>query len=874
MNFVLLTLELFLALLPITGAKDCNNAFPSSNSHTYRYQIATTENATLKAEFLRRYHLNHGDDHQWAALFPRKLLNQAQKEDRRFDWQMLYRKIKNPAAAGHRTLSMLKELSLHDVRLLMSPNSPHSLAQATNLNYLLMLDADNLVWSFRQTAGLSTPGKPYGGWEAPTVELRGHFVGHYLSATAHMWASTHNDDVRKKMSAVLSALDECQQKIGTGYLSAFPSEFFDRFENLHSVWAPYYTIHKILAGLLDQYTLAGDERALKMMQWMVDYFSNRVQNVIQKHSIERHYASLNEETGGMNDVLYRLYTITGNAKHLVLAHLFDKPCFLGYLALKVDSISGFHSNTHIPVVIGAQMRYEVTGDPLYMEIATFFMDTINGSHAYATGGTSSGEFWHDPKRLADTLGTEDEESCTTYNMLKISRNLFRWTKEIAYADYYERALTNGVLSIQRGTDPGIMIYMIPLGKGNSKAKSYHGWGTPYDAFWCCYGTAIESFSKLGDSIYFEEDAKIPGLHIIQYVSSSLNWRSGKVQVTQMVENVTSWDSYLKVQLTFSPTQGVGQQSTLNLRVPGWTHSADGKAILNGEALSLPSPGSSLSVTRSWASDDTLTLQFPITLRTEYLNEERPEYRPLQAILYGPYLLAGFSEGDDDGDLRSGGSAKSPSDWISPIPSSYNSQLISLSQDLDNETLVVTNGDDRRITMEKLPKSGTASALHATFRLFSKDPITNSSSRDEIVGKTVMLEPFDLPGMVVVRDGKSETLAVSSIIENEKSSSFRVVAGLDGKSDTISLVSDSEAGEDNCYVSGVSKYKEPVGPVTCKPHSSDEGFQKGASFTLNEGLREYYPISFKAKGTKRDFLLEPLLNMKDEFYTVYFYINQS
>ncbi|XP_068641476.1 uncharacterized protein [Aristolochia californica] len=860
MDFVLF-LELLLVWLVFTSVpalcKDCNNVFPSLNSHSYRYEVQTTTNETLKAEFVQRYHLIHGDDEQWARLFPRKLLNLVQKEQ--FDWEVLYRKMKNPSTGS---LSLLKEVSLHDVRL--SPNSQHSQAQQTNLNYLLMLDVDNLVWSFRKTAGLPTPGKPYGGWEGPTVELRGHFVGHYLSATAYMWASTHDEDVNKKTTSLLSALDECQQKLGTGYLSAFPPEFFDRFENLKSVWAPYYTIHKILAGLLDQYTLAGNEQALKMLQWMVDYFSDRVQNVIQEHSIERHYASLNEETGGMNDVLYRLYTITGNQKHLVLAHLFDKPCFLGYLALKVDSISGFHSNTHIPVVVGAQMRYEVTGDPLYRDIATFFMDTVNGSHSYATGGTSSGEFWHDPKRLASTLGTEDEESCTTYNMLKISRNLFRWTKETAYADYYERALTNGVLSIQRGTDPGVMIYMIPLGQGNSKAKSYHSWGTPYDAFWCCYGTAIESFSKLGDSIYFEEEGNAPSLYIIQYISSSLKWRSGKAEITQMVEPVTSWDPYLKVELAFSPTEGAGQQSTLYLRVPGWTHLAGGKAVLNGEDLSLPSPGSALSVTRKWDSGDKLTLQFPITLRTEYLNEERPEYRPLQAILYGPYLLAGFSKGDDDGNLNSG-SAKSPSDWISPIPASYNSQLISLSQDFDDETLVATN-NDKRLTMEKLPKSGTESALHATFRLFSEDPITNSSSRDEIIGKTVMLEPFDLPGMVVVNTGKDETLAVSTV-KDEKSASFRVVAGLDGKSHSISLVSEAE---DECYVSSDSNFRETL-EVTCKLHSSDEGFQKAASFNVNKGLRDYHSISFAAKGTKRDFLLEPLLNMKDEFYTIYFYI---
>ncbi|XP_076920004.1 uncharacterized protein LOC143581001 [Bidens hawaiensis] len=291
-----------------------------------------------------------------------------------------------------------------------------------------------------------------------------------------MWASTGNTVLKKQMTAVVSALAACQDNIGTGYLSAFPSELFDRFEAIKPVWAPYYTVHKIMAGLVDQYVLAGNNQALKMVTRMADYFCRRVQNVITRYSIERHWLSLNEETGGMNDVLYRLYTIIGDMKHLWLAHLFDKPCFLGLLAMKADDISGYHANTHIAIVVGAQRRYEVTGDPLYKEIGTFFMDIVNSSHTYSTGGTSVHEFWTEPNRLANTLKTASVESCTTYNMLKVSRNLFRWTKEMAYADYYERALTNGVLSIQRRNDPGVMLYMLPVAPGLSKAIGFHRWG--------------------------------------------------------------------------------------------------------------------------------------------------------------------------------------------------------------------------------------------------------------------------------------------------------------------------------------------------------------------------------------------------------------
>ncbi|KAA8549550.1 hypothetical protein F0562_001432 [Nyssa sinensis] len=748
-------------------------------------------------------------------LLPRQML----KEEEEFSWVMMYRKMKN--SGGFRVAGdFLKEVSLHNVRL--DPESLHGQAQQTNLEYLLMLDVDSLVWSFRKTAGLPTPGKAYGGWEAPTCELRGHFIGHYLSASAQMWASTHNETLREKMSAVVSALFACQDKMGTGYLSAFPFEQFDRFEAIKPVWAPYYTIHKILAGLLDQYVLAHNAQALKMVIWMVEYFYNRVQNVILKYTIERHWLSLNEETGGMNDALYRLYSITGDQKHLMLAHLFDKPCFLGLLAVKADDISGFHANTHIPVVIGSQMRYEVTGDPLYKEIGTFFMDIVNSSYTYATGGTSVREFWSDPMRLAGTLQTENEESCTTYNMLKVSRHLFRWTKEMAYADYYERALTNGVLSIQRGREPGVMIYMLPQGRGDSKARSFHGWGTKFDSFWCCYGTGIESFSKLGDSIYFEEEGKVPGLYIIQYISSSLVWKSGRILLTQKVEPVVSWDARLQVTLTiFSRERGLGRPSALNLRIPLWTYSNGAKAVLNGQDLSLPTPGNFLSVTRKWSPGDKITLELPMSFRTEAIKDDRPDYASVQAILYGPYLLAGLTSGDWD--IKTG-SATSPSEWITSIPAAYNSHLISLSQQFGSSMFALAK-INKSITMEKFPESGTDESVSATFRLILKEPFPSSlSAPKDAIGKSVMLEPFDFPGMLVVQQGNEEDLGVSDSDVDGGSSVFHLVEGLDGKPDTVSLESESQKG---CFVYSGVNYKSGENiKLSCNSESSDAGFKGG------------------------------------------------
>ncbi|PUZ59952.1 hypothetical protein GQ55_4G084200 [Panicum hallii var. hallii] len=859
-----------MAAAAAVSAKECTNIPTQLSSHTVRARLQASPGAAeWRLRELFHDHLNPTDEAAWMDLMPppRGGLPAAAggHDHEEFDWAVLYRSLKgqlpggggggaspaSAAAAG----PFLEEVSLHDVRLDPDGDAAYGRAQRTNLEYLLLLDPDRLVWSFRTQAGLPAPGEPYGGWEGPDVELRGHFVGHYLSAAAKMWASTGNATLAGRMSAVVGALRECQRAAGTGYLSAFPAEFFDRFEAVRPVWAPYYTVHKIMQGLLDQHVVAGDGRALGMVAAMADYFAGRVRNVIRRYSVERHWASLNEETGGMNDVLYQLYTITNDQRHLVLAHLFDKPCFLGLLAVQADSLSDFHANTHIPVVVGGQMRYEVTGDPLYKEIATFFMDTVNSSHAYATGGTSVSEFWSDPKRLAGALTTETEESCTTYNMLKVSRHLFRWTKEIAYADYYERALINGVLSIQRGRDPGVMIYMLPQGPGRSKARSYHGWGTQFNSFWCCYGTGIESFSKLGDSIYFEEKGERPALYIIQFIPSTFNWRTAGLTVIQKLEPLSSSDQYLQVSLSVSAKTN-GQFATLNVRIPSWTSSSGAKVTLNDKDMELTSPGTFLTISKQWDSGDRLSLQLPIHLRTEAIKDDRPEYASIQAILFGPFLLAGLTTGDWD--AKTGGATATPSDWITPVPPESDSQLVTLVQESGGKAFVLSavNGS---LTMQERPKDsgGTDAAVHATFRLIPH-PQGGASATNSTA--SVTLEPFDMPGMVV-----TDKLTVSA--EKSSGALLDVVPGLDGSPGSVSLELRARPG---CFlVGGGEKVQVVCGGVRKRGGDGGTGFRRAASFVRSEPLRRYHPMSFAARGVRRNFLLEPLFTLRDEFYTVYF-----
>ncbi|CAL5039367.1 unnamed protein product [Urochloa decumbens] len=854
-------------------------------------------------------HLAPAEEATWMALLPRRLRGGNGGARAEFDWLALYRSLTRGGgiADGGSTPELLAPAPLHDVRLDFAggggegegdgapPSSSSNMywrAQKTNLEYLLYLDPDRLVWTFRRQAGLPTVGEPYGGWEAPGGQLSGHFAGHYLSASAHMWASTRNDTLRETMARVVDALYACQKKMGTGYLSAYPDTMFDAYEQLDEAWSPYYTTHKIMQGLLDQYTLAGNQKGLDMVVWMTDYFSNRVKNVIQNYTIQRHWEAMNEETGGFNDVMYQLYTITKEQKHLTMAHLFDKPCFLGPLSLHKDDISGLHVNTHLPVLIGAQKRYEVVGDNLYKDISMYLFDVVNSSHTFATGGTSTMEHWHDPKRLVDEISiSSNEETCATYNFLKVSRNLFRWTKEAKYADHYERLLINGILGNQRGTQPGVMLYFLPMGPGRSKSVSGlspsglppmnpGGWGGPNDTFWCCYGTGIESFSKLGDSIYFLEEGEMPGLYIIQYIPSTFDWKSAGLTVKQKAKPLFSTDTHFEISLAIS-AKGDSQLAKVSVRIPSWTSADDATATLNGQKLNLTatvnsSDGGFLTVAKLW-SEDTLILKFPITLRTEPIKDDRPEYASIQAVLFGPHLLAGLTHGklpvtdsnhSNDGLTRgiwevNATNASSVAGWVTPLPSaSLNPQLVTLTQRAaGSERMLVLSVSvaDGRLAMQELPAPGTDACVHATFRVYGGGAVE---------GTNVTIEPFDRPGMAVT-NGLAVGHAAGSL-----DTVFNAVPGLDGAPGSVSLELGSKPG---CFVTAPA---QPAGAngtrvgVGCRGDGGggddeEKAFRRAASFERAAPLRRYDPLSFAARGTERGFLLEPLRSLQDEFYTVYF-----
>jgi DUF1680 family protein/alpha-L-arabinofuranosidase len=502
---------------------------------------------------------------------------------------------------------------LTEVRLL---DGPFQHAMELDRAYLLSLDVDRLLHNFRVNAGLPSNAQPLGGWEEPKVELRGHFVGHYLSACALMYASTGDERLKQKGDAVVAGLAECQQKIGTGYLSAFPEEFFDRVEARQRVWAPYYTLHKIYAGLLDMYVHCGNQQALDTCKKFADWVIARNARL----SDEQMQKMLGTEHGGMNEVLANLYGITGERKYLEIAQRFNHMAVIGPASQRQDKLTGLHANTQIPKFIGTAREYELTGQDWLKTASLFFWNTVANERSYVIGGHSDGEMFSPKEKLSEALGPNTTETCNTYNMLKLTRHLFEWDPEASYADYYERALYNHILASQN-PENGMTCYYVPLRSGSNKNYS-----TPTGSFWCCTGTGVENHAKYGDSIYFHNAGH--DLYVNLFSASELNWKAKGLKLRQE----TRYPDEQSTRLTFTSDAPV--ELTLNIRRPFWATS-DFEVRVNGKRQWLASkPGDYAVLNSTWQSGDTVEVAMPFTLRTEAFHDNPHRF----AFLYGPLVM--------------------------------------------------------------------------------------------------------------------------------------------------------------------------------------------------------------------------------------------
>lgn len=485
-----------------------------------------------------------------------------------------------------------------------------------NRKHLLHQDPDRLLHAFRITAGLPSTATPLGGWEAPDNELRGHYTGHYLSALALTARATGDSAIVARSALMVRELATVQDALGSGYLSAFPEELFDRLRAGKPAWAPFYTIHKIMTGLLDTHVLSGNPQAMDVLKRQVTWVNRWVQPLGEEHMAR----VLEREYGGMNDVLYRLFAVTHDPAHADLAHRFDHERFFAPLAAGRDELNGLHANTNIPKVIGAATRYEVLSDRRAHDIAGYFWHQVTGKRSYCTGGTSNGEGWGELGKLSTDLSGYTQECCVTYNMLKLSRHLFTWTADPAVADYYERAFYNGILGTMHPSD-GDKLYYVPLSSGLWKM-----FGTPEHDYWCCTGSMAESFSKLGDSVYFRAR---DGVYVNLFVPSELDYKEKGVRLVQDTrfpeEDTTRFTVH-----TAAPVQ-----MALRIRVPAWA--AGGHALLNGKALEgFAAPGSFFVLDRTWRDGDRVEVVLPMSLRVEAM----PDDPTMQAIMYGPLVLVG------------------------------------------------------------------------------------------------------------------------------------------------------------------------------------------------------------------------------------------
>jgi DUF1680 family protein len=504
-------------------------------------------------------------------------------------------------------------------------------AQKMDEAYLLRLEPDRLLHNFRKFAGLEPKGPIYGGWER--MGIAGHSLGHYLSACARMYHAAKNPEFLRRVGYIVEELAACQQAMGTGYVAGIPegqrvfaevaagkiqAEGF----SLNGVWVPWYTLHKLFAGLIDAYALCGNEQALRVACGLADWVDATTKNLTERQWQEM----LQCEHGGMNESLALLYLYTGEPRYLDLARKFYHRRVLDFLARREDRLAGLHANTQIPKVIGVARLYEITGEERFRTIATFFWDTVVANHTYVNGGNSSGEYFGPPGRLSDRL-VDTTETCNTYNMLKLTQILFCWSPEVRYADYCERALWNHILAHQH-PETGMMVYKGFLDPGTRKQYS-----TPFDSFWCCVGTGMENHARYGEYIYFRD---ADGVYVNQFVASRLRWPEKGLILEQQTGFPEESTTQLLLQLQES------RRLLVRIRHPWWAR-GDVTVRVNGESVATStSPSQWIVLDRQWQDGDRLKVEFPMHLYYEAM----PDNPRMIAFLYGPVVLcAPLEEGE-------------------------------------------------------------------------------------------------------------------------------------------------------------------------------------------------------------------------------------
>lgn len=506
-------------------------------------------------------------------------------------------------------------------------------AQQKDLEWVRSMDPDRFLAGFRIECGMGSSVPRYGGWEEGGAS--GHAFGHWLSASSRLCHETGDPVLFEKVKICVDGLAECQKFEDTGLLAAFPESrrIFSEIRkgdiraqgfDLNGGWVPLYTEHKVLAGLYDvcRYSsMSGrqESRELFLSAWPVlvklaDYF----ENLFSSLSDEQLQTVLITEHGGLQEVYLNLYSMCGNPKYLKLAKRLEHRAFLEPLERGEDRLEGEHANMEIPKVIGLAREFELTGDNNCLETSRFFWDRVVRHHSYAIGGNSDHEHFGRPDHLEDRLDDATCETCNTYNMLKLTRLLYRNEPRIGYVDYYERALFNQILGSQNPAD-GMVCYMSPLGDGCRKTFSL-----PFDSFWCCVGSGMENHAGYGKFIYAGDK---DNLYVNLYIPSRLSDTT-----SFWVEQTTGFPFSDMVEVTVHPR---GQkESTIHLRHPEWS---DGlmEVRLNGRKCKYSEKDGYVAISRKWKEGDKISVSLNPSIRSEALLGDSSR----RAFLYGPLVLA-------------------------------------------------------------------------------------------------------------------------------------------------------------------------------------------------------------------------------------------
>ena len=565
-----------------------------------------------------------------------------QKNDARF-------KVRPAASIG------AYAFDLSQVSLL--PGSPFYEARTVDSGYLMQLDPDRLLARFYENAHLPKKGDAYGGWERDG--LSGHSLGHYLSAISMLYADTKNTQLKNRIDYIVAALARCQAARKTGYVGAIPKEdsIFYKVSvgqitsggfDLNGGWAPWYTVHKVMAGLVDAYLYGNNKQALAVVEKLADWTGHTIGHLTDAQLQQM----LRCEYGGMNDVLAMLYAITGKKKYLDLSYKFYDNFVMQELAERKDALQNKHANTNIPKGIGTATQYIYDGKSRDSIIAQYMWRTIVDHHTYANGGNGNYEYFGPENELNDRLSDANTETCATYNMLKLTSAYYSWYPKAYLFDYYEKALYNGILASQDHSD-GMFCYFVPLRMGGKKDFS-----DAFNTFTCCVGTGMENHTKYSQAIYFQSpDSK--SLFINLFIPSTLDWKEQNTRVTIGTSILESDTVHILVDPKRKTT------FTLKLRKPAW--SADYDILIDGQAQAKTlDVNGYINIQRLWKKGDRVALVLKRTIRKENIldNDKRV------ALFYGPVLLAG-QLGDTMPDPVYGvpvflTSNTSPSSWIKPV----------------------------------------------------------------------------------------------------------------------------------------------------------------------------------------------------------------